>query len=219
MNLCGKQRPGTGKPVYEYGSPDASVVLIEPVHVPDGMEAEAEKIREMTDMDFLLLAVRVDWYRDLSPWCAPAVSGNIPFGDGAGETLEEILKLTGEPGRKYILGGYSMGGLFALWAACRSGAFSAVAAASPSVWFPGFTEYMTSGTVRTEHVYLSLGDREEKTRNPVMATVGGQIRAIHAWLQSQGVPCCLEWNEGNHFSDLDERMAKGFAWAMKSLTT
>ena len=52
-----------------------------------------------------------------------------------------------------------------------------------------------------------------------MATVGAQIRNIHAWLQSQAVPCCLEWNEGNHFRDLEERMAKGFAWAMKGLGT
>lgn len=203
--------------IYEYGSQDASIVLIEPIHVPEGMEDEAERIRKLAGMDFRLLAVKVDWFRDLSPWKAPAVYGDIPFGDGAGETLDRILELTGKPGKQYVLGGYSMGGLFALWAACRTDAFSAVAAASPSVWFPGFTEYLTSGGVQTGGVYLSLGDREEKTRNPAMATVGERIRAIHAWLQSQGIPCCLEWNKGNHFMDLEERMAKGFAWAMKGL--
>ena len=208
-------KAGVCTTVYEYGKPDAAVVLIEPIHVPEGMEDEAERIRKLSGTDFHLLAVKVDWFRDLSPWHAPAVSGNIPFGDGAAETLERILQLTGDPGKRYILGGYSMGGLFALWAACRTDAFSAVAAASPSVWFPGFTEYMTSGAIRTGRVCLSLGDREEKTRNPVMAAVGDRIREIHAWLQQQGVPCCLEWNEGNHFRDLEERMAKGFAWAVK----
>ena len=201
--------------VYEYGSPGASVVLIEPIHVPEGMAEEANRIRTLAGKDFHLLAVKVNWFQDLSPWPAPAVSGEISFGDGAEETLEKILALTGEPGKRYILGGYSMGGLFALWAACRTDVFSAVAAASPSVWFPGFTEYMTSRGIRTGRVYLSLGDREEKTRNPVMATVGDRIREIHAWLQARAVPCCLEWNEGNHFRDLEERMAKGFAWAMK----
>ena len=205
--------------IYEYGSPDASVVLIEPIHVPEGMGTEAEWIRKLAGTDFRLLAVRVNWFQDLSPWRAPPVSGNIAFGDGAAETLEKILKLTGDPGKKYVLGGYSMGGLFALWAACRTDAFSAVAAASPSVWFPGFTEYVLSGAIRTGYVYLSLGDREEKTKNPVMATVGDEIRKIYAWLQSKEIPCCLEWNEGNHFRDLEERMAKGFAWAMKGLCT
>ena len=205
--------------IYEYGSPDSSVVLIEPIHVPEGMDREASLIGKLAGMDFRLLAVKVDWFQDLSPWPAPAVSGNMAFGDGARETLEKILTLTGKPGKQYILGGYSMGGLFALWAACRTDAFSAVAAASPSVWFPGFTEYMRSASIRTGRVYLSLGDREEKTRNPVMATVGEQIREIHAWLQSREIPCCLEWNEGNHFRDLEERMAKGFAWAMKGMDT
>jgi len=201
--------------IHEFGSPDAPVVLIEPVHVPEGMKEEAERIRNLAGQDFRMLAAEVDWFQDLSPWRVPAVSGKIAFGDGAEETLEKILNLTGEPGKRYILGGYSMGGLFALWAACRTDAFSAVAAASPSVWFPGFTEYMTSGGIRTGCVYLSLGDREEKTRNPVMATVGDRIREIHAWLRAREIPCCLEWNEGNHFRDLEERMAKGFAWAMK----
>ena len=203
--------------IYEYGSPDSSIVLIEPIHVPDGMDQEASLIRKQAGRDFHLLAVRVDWFQDLSPWSAPAVYGNIPFGDGAEETLKNIMNLTGNPGKKYILGGYSMGGLFALWAACRTDAFSAVAAASPSVWFPGFTEYMISSGIQTGRIYLSLGDREEKTRNPVMATVGNRLREIHAWLQSQAVLCCLEWNKGNHFVDLEERMAKGFAWALKGL--
>ena len=204
--------------IYEFGNPDASIVLIEPIHVPDGMEQEAALIRELSGMDFRLLAVRVDWFNDLSPWTAPALSGDIPFGDGAGKTLEEILKLTGEPGKQYVLGGYSMGGLFALWAASRTDAFSAVAAASPSVWFPGFTEYLFANGIRTGRVYLSLGNREEKARHSTLATVGDRIREIHEWLTSQAIPCCLEWNEGNHFRDLELRMAKGFAWAMKGIS-
>jgi len=203
--------------IYEFGKPDASIVLIEPIHVPDGMEQEASMIRELSGMDFRLLAVKVDWFNDLSPWTAPALSGDIPFGDGAGNTLEKILQLANEYGKQYVLGGYSMGGLFALWAACQTDVFSAVAAASPSVWFPGFTEYILSNDVRAGRVYLSLGNREEKARHPVLATVGDRIREIHNLLKSQAIPCCLEWNEGNHFRDLELRMAKGFAWTMKHI--
>ena len=178
--------------VFEFGNPAASIVLIEPIHVPEGMDREAELIREYAGREFRLLGVRVDWFRDLSPWPAPAVYGGIPFGDGAEETLGKILELTGEPGKRYVLGGYSMGGLFALWAACRTDAFSAVAAASPSVWFPGFAEYMKAGEVRAGRMYLSLGDREEKTRNPAMAQAGGRIREIYALLQERGIPAA--WN-------------------------
>ena len=201
--------------IYEYGCPESPLVLIEPIHVPDGMEQEAAMIRELAGRDFHMLAIQIDWFQDLSPW--PAVSGKISFGSGARETLEKVLTLTGDPEKRYILGGYSMGGLFALWASSQTDAFSAIAAASPSVWFPRFMEYLAARETHTERVYLSLGDREERTGNPVMATVGDRLREIYALLQSRGIGCCLEWNQGNHFMDLEERMAKGFAWAMKGI--
>ena len=198
----------------EFGNPDARIVLIEPIHTEEGMEHEAHFIREMTDVDFSLRAVKVDWFRDLSPWAAPAVFRNIPFGDGAPETLRELLKLAADPEKRYFIGGYSMGGLFALWSALQTDTFAGVAAVSPSVWFPGFTEYTASRPFRTKRVYLSLGDREEKTRNLAMAAIGDRIRELHSVIRSQEIPCCLEWNKGNHFTDPDRRTAMGFAWLL-----
>ena len=72
-----------------------------------------------------------------------------------------------------------------------------------------------AGVSDAEAVYLSIGDREEKTRNPVMATVGDRIREAHALLKAQGIHTALEWNPGNHFKDADIRTAKAFAWVMK----
>lgn len=109
---------------------------------------------------------------------------NEDFGGGAAETLEKILALCTDPGKTYYIGGYSLAGLFALWAAYQTDRFSGVAAASPSVWFPGFSAYMREHRMKTGTVYLSLGDREEKTRNPVMAQVGACIR--DAWLLDVG---------------------------------
>ena len=63
-------------------------------------------------------------------------------------------------------------------------------------------------------VYLSLGDREERTRNRVMAQVGDAIRAGHTLLKECGTDCVLEWNQGNHFKEPDLRTAKAFAWLM-----
>ena len=62
--------------------------------------------------------------------------------------------------------------------------------------------------------YLSLGDKEEKTRNPVMDTMGTVIRQLHSFFTEKEIPCILEWNEGNHFRQPDVRMAKGFAWLL-----
>ena len=203
--------------IQRYGNPEASAVLIQMVDDHDSglMESEIAGIRSLTDRDFCLLAVPVaSWNRDLSPWEAPPVFGKEGFGDGAARTLEEVLAFCGDRDKTYILGGYSLAGLFALWAACRTDVFSAVAAASPSVWFPGFIDYLKAHEMKASRVYLSLGDREERTRNPVMASVGDRIRETAGLLQASGVQTVLEWNPGNHFVDSDRRMAKAFAWAM-----
>ena len=203
--------------VLQFGDPDATVVLIQPVDEHDlmGIESEIEEIRRLTDTPFCLIAYKVgDWNRDLSPWNAPAVFGNEDFGDNAPATLQEILALTEDKSKTYYLGGYSLAALFALWAAYQTDAFRGVAAASPSMWFPGFTDYMAEHTIRCKAVCLSLGERESKARNPVMATVGDRIREAHDILQTDGIDCTLEWNEGNHFKEPDRRTAKAFAWLL-----
>ena len=200
-----------------YGNPDADIVLIQPVDDHDlaGIENEIAEIQRLTDQDFCLIAIRVgDWNTDLSPWKAPAVFGKEDFGGGADRTLKEALKYTEDPAKTYYIGGYSLAALFAIWAVYQTDVFMGAAAASPSVWFPGFADYMKENRIRTGKVYLSLGDREEKTRNPVMATVGDRIREAHDLLKEQGVDTILEWNQGNHFRDADIRTAKGFAWVM-----
>ena len=205
--------------VLEYGSKAARVVLLQPVdgHDLEFIENEIAVIRRNTAEDFRLFAFRVrDWNKDLSPWPAPAVFGREEFGDGAADTLDEMLKLCEDRTKTYYIGGYSLAGLFALWAAYQTELFRGVAAASPSVWFPGFTDFMKEHEIRSRQVYLSLGDREEKTRNPVMATVGERIRTAYNLLREQNVDCILEWNEGNHFRDADVRTPKAFARIMNN---
>lgn len=206
--------------LFEYGLTEAENVLIQPVgdHDLPLIENEIAEIRRRTETPFRLTAVKVEnWNRDLSPWTAPAVFGDEDFGDGAEALLEEILPLCADERKRYFIGGYSLAGLFALWSACRTDVFSGAAAASPSLWFPGFSAYMKEKGLECETVYLSLGTREEKTRNPVMRTVGDCARYCFAWLKEQGVNCTLEWNPGNHFKEPGLRTAKAFAWVMNHM--
>ena len=206
--------------IYEVGERASDTLLIQPVddHDLELIESEAAAIRQLAGRDFHLTAVRVrDWNRDLTPWEAPPVFGKEGFGNGAGETLREILELVGGEKKKIILGGYSLAGLFALWAGYRTDRFAGIAAASPSVWFPGFSDFMRENTMKAGCVYLSLGDREEKTRNQVMARAGDCIREARELLDRQGICCTLEWNEGNHFKDPDLRTARAFAWVMNHI--
>ena len=211
--------------IYRYGDPKAGTVLLQMVddHDMGFLEQEAELIREATGKDFLLAAVKVNnWNNDLSPWPAPAVFGEEDFGGAAQDTLafllsEVIPDLRGpapEENKEIYIGGYSLSALCALWAGCQTDAFAGVAAASPPIWFPGFTDYLRANPPRTKAVYLSLGDKEEKTRNPVMARVGTAIREAENILKEAGIDSVLEWNPGNHFKDAEKRTAKGFEWVM-----
>ena len=200
--------------IIRYGDTSAGRVLIQLTeeHELEYLEGESARIGETAD-DFCLAAVKVDdWNQDLSPWQAPAVFGNEDFGNGAAKTLETVLDICSDSSKKYYIGGYSLAGLFSLWAVYQTDVFSGVAAASPSMWFPGFIDYMKEHEIKTDKVYLSLGNKEEKTRNPVMATVGNRIREAEMLLKEQGTDCILEWNQGNHFRDPDIRTARAFSW-------
>jgi len=206
---------------YTFGDPSASNILVQMVDDHDlaVIESEAASICKLAGTDFFLIALKVaSWNDDLSPWKAPAVFGNEDFGSGAEETLKEVLAELGpiDRNKNYLIGGYSLAGLFALWSAYQTDVFSGVAAASPSIWFPGFLNCMKEHSLQAGSVYLSLGDREEKTRNPVMSTVGNCIREAYEILDGAGVTCVLEWNKGNHFKEPDLRTAKAFAWVIQN---
>ena len=205
--------------IHEYGKPEADIVLIQPVFElnTSSIENEINMIAENTNKEFRMIVVKVnDWNRDLSPWKAPAVFGKDDFGGGAADTLDEVKELCSDKSKPYFIGGYSLAGLFALWAAYQTDIFSGVAAASPSIWFPGFVDYMEANSIYSDTVYLSLGNKEEKTRNPVMSTVGVKIREAYDWLRSRSVNCILEWNEGNHFKETEQRTAKAYIWVLNN---
>lgn len=204
-------------------------LLIQPVdeHDIEVLDNEVEEILKNTDKQFSLIAFKIeDWNSELSPWEAPPAFGNKSFGSGATEILEFIEsrliptvkeKYNLDNDIKFILGGYSLAGLFSLWSAYKSNTFSGIAAASPSVWFNGWEEFMDNNTPLSSTIYLSLGDTEEKTRNKVMCAVGDNIRKQKELLKNDNINTILEWNKGGHFSNSDLRVAKAFTWCIENV--
>ena len=216
----------SGKECYVYFTPAASCLLIQPVdeHELEHLQKEVEMMEVLTDKPFSFVAFRIeDWNEELTPWAAPPAFGRVPFGDGARQTLTFVTDslLPAVQGRgldvsRCLLGGYSLAGLFALWAGYQCERFQGIVAVSPSVWYPGWIEYVATRKAFAKAVYLSLGDKEERARNAVMAQVGKAIRRQHELLSAQTVDTILEWNPGNHFVDSEKRMAKGFAWTVNN---
>ena len=215
------------RPCRIYGADCAEYLLLQMTdeHELQRMDNEVAAIAQGAAHPFLFAAVPVEsWNDELSLWEAPAVWGKESFGGNAADTLrfltEQVIPSLKQQFHlpknvKIILGGYSLAGLFALWASTQTNLFYGVAAASPSVWFPGWMEFEQQHPTQTQHIYLSLGDKEERTKNAVMAAVGDNIRTLHSQLTAREVDCTLEWNSGGHFKDADLRTAKAFQWAME----
>ena len=193
-----------------------------PVQVPEGVS---------------LVNIGVDlWEENFSPWCAPRVFAKGPnFGDGAQKTLDTLInqvipwaesELT-EPPAYRVLVGYSLAGLFSLWAGVTqagvtqapAATFQRIGAVSGSFWFPGLLDYvdqqLSGGVVGLTHAYLSLGDREARTPNPQIMHVRENAELLASKLQNAGIISTFELNRGNHFQNVEGRMQKALDWLVK----
>ena len=111
-----------------------------------------------------------------------------------------------------------MAGLFALYACFISDRFDDLICVSGSVWFPGFRDFFIDNEFRKKpgKIYFSLGDKESKTRNPVLQTTDAVMRELSDDCTGRGIKSLFELNPGNHFKDYAFRMAKGIEWIMRS---
>ena len=206
------------------------VVLNAPIIYLNTYSNEGQKVYEAAQapgyLPFTLVAISdLGWNHDMAPWDSPAAFKNgEPFTGGADGYLrllvEEIIpeaekELVGPPAWRGIAG-YSLAGLFALYAIYRTDVFSRVGCTSGSLWFPGFKEYIFSHEPkrRPDCIYFSLGDKEAKTRNPVLKTVQENTEEIQAFYQGEGIDTVFQLNSGNHFVQGIERTVAGIQWLL-----
>ena len=183
---------------------------------------EAEQVyallSQATDAPFRLLAFHVeDWNRDLSPWPAPPVFRDQAFAGEADKTLKWLKDNIDLSVDRRCIGGYSLAGLFSLWAFYETGLFQGAVSCSGSLWFPGWIDYAQAKSAPQGSVlYLSLGEKEPKARNPQMAQVGVCTEKQFALAQSQDLQTEFRWHPGGHFQDPEARMAAGFKWVLEA---
>ena len=209
--------------VWPGSQPGAPAVYLN-AYGEEGGQVRAE-MDKLGCPDCSLVAVSgLDWDKDLSPWPAPAVRrGEEPFAGGAAEYLAWMIGSLLPAARALLpgtpcwegLAGYSMAGLFAVWALSRTDVFRRGASMSGSLWYPGIREYLMAHPPRPDCLYFSLGSKENKTRNPLMAAVEENTRAIQAFCREQGITTTFQLNPGNHFRDTAARTAAGIAWMLE----
>lgn len=169
----------------------------------------------------LAVLSEVNWDSDMTPWPHDHFSGqaDIFLQELETEILPYILKEIGYTPNDIILAGYSLAGLFALYASYNSDIFSGVISASGSLWYPGFTDYLREHTPSTtlQYAYLSLGNKEHKTKHPLMRTVLQKTTETRELLEQKGIQTTFVSEEGNHFREPDARTARGIAWMIRQL--
>lgn len=218
----------------EIGSKNISIFLSTKPRTPiiylNTFSDEGRKVYEAAQatgcLPFTLVAVSdLDWNHDMVPWDSPPAFKNAePCTGGADDYLRLLTKeiiptaekeLAGVPSWRGIAG-YSLAGLFALYAIYRTDLFSRVGSMSGSLWFPGMKEYIFSHEPKRQPdcVYFSLGDKESKTRNPVLRSVRQNTEEIQSFYQDKGFNTIFQLNPGNHYDHAAERTAAGIAWLL-----
>lgn len=167
-----------------------------------------------------------DWENALTPWPmqSPFDSGTIFKGEGA--TLLGALpaRVAGVEARVNIrpqsrtLLGYSLGGLFALWAIFSGCAlFDRIGCVSGSLWYSGLKDFLDTHDLSpaVTAVYFSVGGKEKNVKSPLVQDVEARTRMAERIVAARGVQTTLEINHGGHFTDIPERLADAANWLFK----
>lgn len=201
------------------------VVMITSPNLAFAMDKMHGEIQKQSSIDFDLCEVVVsDWDAYLTPWPKTGILKGRDFGGQARKLLlaleEEIAdsftkQLAGHG--KIYLAGYSLAGLFSLWAMANSHIFDGGICCSPSLWYPGWEDYMEE--MKFSHpvdIYLSLGDKEPKSRHPLLKQVGRITMEQYERLQQMALVqrVYFSWEEGGHFTDVENRMKRGICWML-----
>ena len=209
MNVFSTQNP-VNAPVFIWG-----------LDMSHGETAESlfDEVKALTNNDFSLAVFDVtDWNAQFSPWTAPPVFGKDAFSGKGNDTLrfledEFLPEIKSKfPESEVFLTGYSLAGLFSLWALYETDKFNGAVCCSSSLWFDKWDEYASLHRIKSPStIYMSLGDREEKTKNKVMSKVGDRTRRQAEILKEDPnvEKLYFEWNEGGHFVEPLKRVAKG----------
>lgn len=168
-----------------------------------------------------LIKNNIDWNTSLSPWPYDRIAKGVgPFIGKADAFLRELEEDVAReiamsrinPSAVYIAG-YSLAGLFALYSLYKTDLFDGGACCSGSLWYPGFVDFVKNNVFckLPTRLYMSLGDKESRVKNPVFASVEDKTKEVLKCYKQQGINVKFEMNPGNHMTDVDNRVAKGIS--------
>ena len=180
---------------------------------------EDEKLYDKISKDSIIVSIsNIDWDNELTPFKYNNFKGNADkyLDELINVIIPEILKNININISYYVIGGYSLAGLFALYSVYKTDLFKKVLSISGSLWYPGIVDFIKSNKIsnNVDEIYFSLGDKEKNTKNSVMSKVEDNTREIYEYL-SENVNSIFEMNPGTHFNDPNKRILKGIEYILK----
>ena len=183
----------------------------------DGLKALSEKYAVS-----IVVIPGVNWNDDLTPWPADGVFKKAkPFGGHASsfldkltnEVIPETEKRLGVVDAERTILGVSLSGLFAVWAAFNTDAFTNIISISGSLWYDGFVDWMNENTPspQVQKVCMLLGEKEKNAKEKRMATVEERtVAAANILKIKTNAAVSFELVEGTHFSPILPRLERAF---------
>lgn len=172
----------------------------------------------------------VNWNDDLTPWPAEGVFKKAkPFGGQAAaflnkltnEIIHETERRMGIEDAERALLGVSLSGLFAVWSAFSTDAFTNIISISGSLWYDGLVEWMKeqSPSPRIKKVCMLLGEKEKNAKEKRMATVEERTQTAAIILKEKThASVIFELVEGTHFSPIMPRLEQAFEVIAETIT-
>ena len=177
-------------------------------------------------LNFVLIASN-NRTADYTPWPLQA-SETMPI-DFGGKAEEHLSFITthvipfceSEYGfasstEKRVMGGYSLGGLFSLYAAVNTDLFGTVLSCSSSLWYPDFLDYLKERHFKAAHpkLYMSVGDQEGTTATNLTADQTSNTIALKDFYEPKFLAGDFKFTleEGNHGNDISGRAWRAVEW-------
>lgn len=211
--------------VYPGTQPDSPVIYLNTY--ANAGQSVYQNLMRLGCPDFSLVEIsKLKWDHDMTPWyMGPISRHDTPCTGGADDylklLLEEIMPaaeeaLPGTPAWRGITG-YSLAGLFAVYALYKTDVFARAASMSGSFWFEGFAAFVRTHAMRRkpDHIYFSLGDKESATDNPILNVVQRNTEEIEALCRTKGFHTTFVLNSGSHYQGCNKRTAAGIAWILQ----
>lgn len=163
---------------------------------------------------------------DYTPWYSKSDNSKyLEFEGRADEYLDFVVNIL----KPYIesnyadiksstILGYSLGGLFSLYAVTKTTCFDKVVSMSGSFWYKDWIEYLKKSNIdRKISVYLNCGKKEGSFKDGLAKGNYGFTYLTYEFLLEKNLKeVVLELDNKNHLNYVAERFIKAFKWIMQN---